>query len=531
MAPKVLVSDKLSETAVQIFRDRGIDVDFMPDVGKDKEKLAEIIGNYDGLAIRSATKVTEKILEKADRLKVIGRAGIGTDNIDKEAASKKGVIVMNTPFGNMITTAEHAIALMFAVARQIPEANASTHAGKWEKSKFMGVELTNKTLGVIGAGNIGGIVCDRAQGLKMKVIAYDPYLSQEKADKMGVEKVELDELLARADFITLHVPLTDQTRNILSRENLAKTKKGVRIINCARGGLVDEEALAELIKSGHVAGAGFDVFSEEPAKENPLFGLPNVVCTPHLGAATTEAQENVALQVAEQISNYLLTGAVENALNMPSVTAEEAKVMGPWIKLAGHLGSFIGQMTDEPIKAINILYDGVAAQMNLAALNCAVVAGIMKRSNPEVNMVSAPVVAKERGIKISATNQDKSGAFEGYIKVTVVTDKRERSIGGTVFSDGKPRFIQIKGINIDAEVGAHMLYTTNEDVPGIIGTLGKTMGEHGVNIANFTLGRAEAGGEAIALLYVDEPVPAEARAKLAETGLFTQIKPLEFDVV
>ncbi|GAB4545694.1 MAG: phosphoglycerate dehydrogenase [Ruegeria sp.] len=440
------------------------------------------------------------------------------------------MIVMNTPFGNMITTAEHAIAMMFAVARQIPEANASTHAGKWEKSKFMGVELTNKTLGVIGAGNIGGIVCDRAQGLKMKVIAYDPYLGQEKADKMGVEKVELDELLARADFITLHVPLTDQTRNILSRENLAKTKKGVRIINCARGGLVDEEALAELIKSGHVAGAAFDVFSEEPAKENPLFGLPNVVCTPHLGAATTEAQENVALQVAEQISNYLLTGAVENALNMPSVTAEEAKVMGPWIKLAGHLGSFIGQMTDEPIKAINILYDGVAAQMNLAALNCAVVAGIMKRSNPEVNMVSAPVVAKERGIKISTTNQDKSGAFEGYIKVTVVTDKRERSIGGTVFSDGKPRFIQIKGINIDAEVGAHMLYTTNEDVPGIIGTLGKTMGEHGVNIANFTLGRAQAGGEAIALLYVDEPVPAEARAKLAETGLFTQIKPLEFDV-
>ncbi|NOC92136.1 MULTISPECIES: phosphoglycerate dehydrogenase [unclassified Ruegeria] len=530
MAPKVLVSDKLSETAVQIFRDRGIDVDFMPDLGKDKDKLAEVIGQYDGLAIRSATKVTPTILEKADKLKVIGRAGIGTDNIDKEAASKKGVIVMNTPFGNMITTAEHAIAMMFAVARQIPEASTSTHAGKWEKSKFMGIELTNKTLGVIGAGNIGGIVCERALGLKMKVIAYDPYLGEEKAAKMGVEKVELDELLSRADFITLHVPLTDQTRNILSCENLAKTKKGVRIINCARGGLVDEEALAEALQSGHVAGAAFDVFSEEPAKDNPLFNLPNVVCTPHLGAATTEAQENVALQVAEQISNYLLTGAVENALNMPSVTAEEAKVMGPWIKLAGHLGSFIGQMTDEPVKAINILYDGVAAEMNLAALNCSVVAGIMKKFNPEVNMVSAPVVAKERGIKISTTNQDKSGAFEGYIKVTVVTDKRERSIGGTVFSDGKPRFIQIKGINIDAEVGAHMLYTTNEDVPGIIGALGQTMGENNVNIANFTLGRSEAGGEAIALLYVDEPVPAEARAKLAETGLFTQIKPLEFDV-
>ena len=530
MAPKVLISDKLSDAAVQIFKDRGIEVDFQPDLGKDKDKLAEIIGNYDGLAIRSATKVTEKILANAPNLKVIGRAGIGTDNVDKVAASKKGVIVMNTPFGNMITTAEHAIAMMFAVARQIPEASASTHAGKWEKSKFMGVELTGKTLGVIGAGNIGGIVCDRARGLKMKVVAYDPFLGDEKAKKMGVEKVELDELLKRADFITLHVPFTDQTANILSRENLEKTKKGVRIINCARGGLVDEEALADMLKSGHVAGAAFDVFKVEPATENPLFNLPNVVCTPHLGAATTEAQENVALQVAEQMADYLLTGAVSNALNMPSVTAEEAKVMGPWVKLAGHLGAFIGQMTDEPIKAINILYDGSVGKMNLDALNCGVVAGIMKRANPDVNMVSAPVVAREKGIQISTTNQDKSGVFDGYIKVTVVTEKRERSIAGTVFSDGKPRFIQIKGINIDAEIGEHMLYTTNEDVPGIIGTLGQTMGENNVNIANFTLGRSAAKGEAIALLYVDEVVPEPVIQKLRATGMFKQIKPLQFEV-
>ncbi|ETX28495.1 phosphoglycerate dehydrogenase [Roseivivax isoporae] len=530
MAPKVLISDKLSDAAVQIFRDRGIEVDFKPDLGKDKDKLAEVIGEYDGLAIRSATKVTPKILEAATNLKVIGRAGIGVDNIDREEASKRGIIVMNTPFGNMITTAEHAIAMMFAVARQIPQASASTHAGKWEKSRFMGVELTGKTLGVIGAGNIGGIVCDRARGLKMKVVAYDPYLSQDKAEKMGVEKVELEDLLARADFITLHVPLTDQTRNILSAENLAKTKKGVRIINCARGGLVDEAALAEMLKSGHVAGAAFDVFAVEPATENPLFGLPNVVCTPHLGAATTEAQENVALQVAEQMANYLLTGAVENALNMPSVTAEEAKVMGPWIKLSDHLGSFIGQMTDEPVKAINILYDGSVSEMNLAALNCSVVAGIMKRANPDVNMVSAPVIAKERGIRISTTNQAQSGAFEGYIKVTVVTDQRERSIAGTVFSDGKPRFIQIKGINIDAEIGRHMLYTTNEDVPGIIGTLGQTMGSNGVNIANFTLGRKVAKGEAIALLYVDAPVPDDVIGKLVATGMFQQVRPLTFDV-
>ena len=530
MAPKVLISDKLSPAAVQIFKDRGINVDFQPDVGKDKEKLAEIIGNYDGLAIRSATKVTEKIIAKAGNLKVIGRAGIGTDNIDKDAASKKGIIVMNTPFGNMITTAEHAIAMMFAVARQIPEASTSTHAGKWEKSKFMGVELTGKTLGVIGAGNIGGIVCERALGLKMKVIAYDPFLGAEKAEKMGVEKVELDDLLQRADFITLHVPYTDQTANILSADAIAKMKKGVRIINCARGGLVDEDALAAALQSGHVAGAAFDVFSNEPATDNALFNLPNVVCTPHLGAATTEAQENVALQVAEQMSDYLLTGAVTNALNMPSVTAEEAKVMGPWVKLAGHLGSFIGQMTDEPIKAINILYDGSVSAMNLSALNCSVVAGIMKKVNPDVNMVSAPVIAQERGVKISTTNQSKSGVFEGYIKVTVVTEERERSIAGTVFSDGKPRFIQIKGINIDAEVGEHMLYTTNEDVPGIIGLLGQIMGEGGVNIANFTLGRAEAHGQAIAILYVDEAVPPSVINKLEDSGKFQQVRPLVFDI-
>ncbi len=530
MAPKVLISDKLSPAAVQIFKDRGIDVDFQPDLGKDKDKLLEVIGQYDGLAIRSATKATEKIIAAADNLKVIGRAGIGVDNVDITAASKKGIIVMNTPFGNSITTAEHAISMMMAVARQIPEANASTHAGKWEKSRFMGVELTNKTLGVIGAGNIGSIVIDRAQGLRMKVVAYDPFLSEERAVEIGVEKLELDELLARSDFITMHVPLTDQTKNILSRENIAKLKKGVRIVNCARGGLVDEAALAEALKSGHVAGAAFDVFAVEPATESPLFNLPNVVVTPHLGAATTEAQENVALQVAEQMSDYLLTGAVQNALNMPSVTAEEAKVMGPWITLSGHLGNFIGQMTDEPIKAINILFDGEASEMNLKALTASTVAGIMKAGNPDVNMVSAPVMAKERGVKISTTKQDQSGAFEGYIKVTVVTEKRERSIAGTVFSDGKPRFIQIKGINIDAEIGAHMLYTTNKDVPGIIGTLGMTMGDNNVNIANFTLGRSAANGEAIALLYVDEQVPTPAIKALEDTGLFQQVKPLTFNV-
>src|SRR5665213_3365963 len=305
MAPRVLISDKLSAAAVQIFKDRGVEVDYKPDLGKDKEALLAAIPNYDGLAIRSATKVTPKILEAAAKLKVIGRAGIGVDNVDIPAATAKGIVVMNTPFGNAITTAEHAISLMMALARQIPEANASTHAGKWEKNRFMGVELYAKTLGVIGCGNIGSIVADRALGLKMKVIAYDPFLSPERAVEIGVEKVELDELLARADFITLHTPLTDKTRNILGKDALAKAKKGVRIVNCARGGLVDEAALRGALDSGHVGGAAFDVFTVEPAKENPLFGAPNFIATPHLGASTNEAQENVALQVAEQMADYL----------------------------------------------------------------------------------------------------------------------------------------------------------------------------------------------------------------------------------
>src|SRR5436190_14396287 len=329
--PKVLISDALSPAAVQIFKDRGIDVDFQPNLGKDKEKLAEIIGDYDGLAIRSATKATAKILERAKRLKVIGRAGIGVDNVEIPAATARGIIVMNTPFGNSITTAEHAITLMLSLAREIPQADASTQAGKWEKNRFMGVEITGKTLGVIGCGNIGTIVVDRALGLRMKVVAYDPFLSTDRAKDLGIEKVELDDLLKRADFITLHTPLTDKTRNILGAAALAKTRKGVRIINCARGGLVDEQALRAALDSGHVAGAAFDVFVEEPATSNVLFGHPNVVCTPHLGAATSEAQENVALQVAEQMSDYLLRGAISNAVNFPSITAEEAPRLKPFI--------------------------------------------------------------------------------------------------------------------------------------------------------------------------------------------------------
>ncbi|WP_373413635.1 phosphoglycerate dehydrogenase [Ensifer aridi] len=530
MAPRVLVSDELSETAVQIFRDRGVEVDFEPKLGKDKERLAEVIGKYDGLAIRSATKVTEKLIAAATNLKVVGRAGIGVDNVDIPAASRRGIIVMNTPFGNSITTAEHAIALMFAVARQLPAADGSTQAGKWEKSKFMGVEITGKVLGVIGAGNIGSIVCARAIGLKMHVIAYDPFLSKERAEEMGVVKVALDELLAQADFITLHVPLTDKTRNILSAEAIAKTKPGVRIINCARGGLVDEKALAEALKSGHVAGAGFDVFEVEPATESPLFGLPNVVCTPHLGASTTEAQENVALQIAEQMSDYLVKGAVSNAINMPSITAEEAPILKPFIRLADVLGAFVGQVTESAIKEIEILYDGATAAMNTKALTSAVLAGLIRPQVADVNMVSAPVMVKEKGIILSEVKRDKTGVFDGYIKLTVKTANQTRSVAGTVFSDGKPRFIQIKGINLDADVGNHMVYLTNTDVPGMIGFIGTTLGEANVNIANFQLGREKQGGDAIALLYVDGPVSEIVLDRLRANPAIRQAKPLVFNI-
>ncbi|MEM8750582.1 MAG: phosphoglycerate dehydrogenase [Pseudomonadota bacterium] len=528
--PRVLVSDALSPTAVEIFRENGCEVDFKPELGKDKEALQAVIGDYEGLAIRSATKATEKLIEAANNLKVIGRAGIGVDNVDIKAASRRGIIVMNTPFGNSITTAEHAISLMMAVARQIPAADASTQAGKWEKSRFMGVELTGKTLGLIGCGNIGSIVADRAIGMKMRVIAFDPFLSEERAQQLGVEKVELDQLFPRADFITLHTPLTDKTRNIVDAAALAKMKDGVRIVNCARGGLIVEADLAEALKSGKVAGAGIDVFEVEPATDSVLFGLPNVVCTPHLGAATTEAQENVALQVAEQMSAYLTRGAVSNALNMPSISAEEAPRLTPFVKLAETLGSFVGQVTESPVKKVEILFDGHVSQMNTKALSSAALAGLLRPQVADVNMVSAPVMASERGIKLVEMTREKSGVFEGYIQLNVITDNQSRSIAGTVFSDGKPRFIQIKGINMEAEAAEHMLYTTNRDVPGIIGKLGAMFGDEGINIANFYLGRNQAGGDAISLIGLDHPVPADFLDKLRDSPEIDSAKALEFTV-
>ena len=524
--PKVLISDKLSPAAVQIFKERGVETDIK--TGLKPDELKAIIGQYDGLAIRSSTKVTADILAAAKNLKVVGRAGIGVDNVDVPAATARGVIVMNTPFGNSITTAEHAIAMMFALARDIPQANASTRAGKWEKSKFMGVELTAKTLGVVGCGNIGSIVAERAIGLKMKVLAYDPYLSAERAKALGVEKVELDELLPRADFITLHTPLTDATKGIIDAKAIAKTKKGVRIINCARGGLIVEDDLKAAIEAGHVAGAALDVFKEEPATNNPLFALEQVICTPHLGASTTEAQENVALQVAEQMSDYLLTGAVTNALNMPSVSSEDAPKLRPYMALAHLLGSFAGQLTEHGLKAVTVAYEGQVAALNTKPLTAMLLEGLLKPFVESVNMVNAPVIAKDRDIAVTETRNPESSDYHTLITLTVTTELQTRSVAGSLFGGNRPRLVAVKGIAIEAELSPHMLYVTNKDKPGFIGRLGTTLGEAGINVATFHLGRNQPGGDAIALIQIDQPIPETVLEKVRAIPNVVQAKSLGF---
>ena len=524
--PRVLISDELSPRAAEIFRERGCEVDEKP--GLKKDELIAIIGEYDGLAIRSATKVTAEVIAAAPRLKVVGRAGIGVDNVDIPAATARGICVMNTPFGNSITTAEHAIAMMFALAREIPAADRSTQAGKWEKSRFMGVEVYAKTLGLIGCGNIGSIVADRALGLKMRVVAYDPFLSPERAVELGVEKVTLDELFERADFITLHTPLTDATRNVINAASIAKMKTDVRIINCARGGLINEDDLKAALDSGKVAGAALDVFAEEPAKANQLFGHERLIATPHLGASTTEAQENVALQVAEQMADYLVDGAVTNALNMPSVSAEEAPRLRPYMKLAEQLGAFAGQLTGEDLKAIRIEYEGHAASLNTRPLTAVALAGLLGPLMSSVNMVNAPVVAKERNIDVSEVKHDREGNYQTLMRVTVTTDRQTRDVAGTLFAGSRPRIVEIKGIKVEAELGTHMLYVTNQDKPGFIGRLGSLLGESGINIATFHLGRQAAGEDAIAMIEVDQPIPDEVLAKVRALPHVVLAKALRF---
>ena len=526
MTVRVLISDKMDPKAAAIFRERGIEVDEKP--GLSADELKSIIAEYDGLAIRSATKVTKAILDAATGLKVVGRAGIGVDNVDIPAATARGVVVMNTPFGNSITTAEHAIALMFALARQLPEADASTQAGKWEKNRFMGVEVIGKTLGLIGCGNIGSIVVVRAIGLKMKVVAFDPFLTPERALELGVEKVELEELLRRADFITLHTPLTDQTRNILSRDNLAKTKKGVRIVNCARGGLIDEAALKDALESGQVGGAALDVFETEPATASPLFGTPGFISTPHLGASTNEAQVNVAIQVAEQMSDFLLLGGVTNAINMPSLSAEEAPRLKPYMSLAERLGKLVGQILGEDVRSVSVEVEGAAAQLNQKPITGAVLAGLMGTYSQTVNMVNAPHLAKERGLDVKEVRHDREGDYHTLVSVEIGTSRGVMRVAGTLFGNKAPRLVELFGVEVEAELAGTMIYIVNTDTPGFIGRLGTALGQAGINIATFNLGRREALGEAVALVAVDGDVPPEVVATLAKLEGVRDVVPLGF---
>ncbi|MEZ5691010.1 MAG: phosphoglycerate dehydrogenase [Rickettsiales bacterium] len=523
--PKVLIADKLSPQAIDVFKQRGVEADVK--TGLTPEEIIKIIGDYDGLAVRSATKATAELIKAGKNLKVIGRAGIGVDNVDIPAATANGIVVMNTPFGNSVTTAEHTISLMMSVARMIPQANASTHAGKWEKSAFMGVELSGKTLGLIGAGNIGSIVADRAQGLKMSVIAYDPFLSNERATALNIRKVELDELLGEADFITLHTPLTDSTKNILNKDTLAKCKKGVRIINCARGGLVNEADLKEAIENGHVAGAALDVFEKEPAKENTLFGMKEVICTPHLGASTTEAQENVAVQVAEQMSDYLVKGAVTNALNIPSMSAEDALKLKPYLKLVDQLGSFAGQLAESGLKEVKIEYEGKAGKLNTKPLSAVALKGLLSPLVEGVNMVNAPVIAQERGISVSSTSHDKTGDYQTLVRITIICEENTITIAGTLFAD-KPRIVEVAGIKLEAGLGTKNLYVNNDDKPGFIGDLGTVLGSAGINIAYFHLGRNEELKEAIALVEIDQSISEELLAKINNLSSVRKAKSITF---
>ena len=523
---RVLIADELSPQATEIFDARGIQADVRP--GLSPAELSAAIPAYDGLAVRSAAKVDAAVIAAGIRLKVIGRAGIGIDNIDLAAATQRGIVVMNTPHGNSVTTAEHAIALMFALARQVPAADRSTRAGKWEKSRFLGVELTGKSLGIIGCGNIGSIVADRAQGLKMKVLAFDPYLSDDRARNLGVEKLGLDELLARADFITLHAPLNEGTRQVINAAALAKMKRGVRIINCARGELVNEVALKAAIESGIVAGAALDVFAKEPARDNPLFALDQVVATPHLGASTAEAQEKVAIQVAEQMADFLLSGTVTNALNMPSVTAEEAPRLRPHMELARLLGSFAGQLTQSSLQAVRVEYEGQVAELNTRPLTALALSALLAPLLDSVNMVSAPQLARERNIDVSEVKHSRPSDYQTLIRLTVTTDRQTRDVAGTLFSGNRPRLVEIKGIPIEAELGRHMLYITNRDRPGFIGRLGTLLGAAAINIATFHLGRASAGADAIALIEVDQPVTDEILERIRGISDVMQATALNF---
>lgn len=517
---KVLISDNLAPVGERILKEAGLGVDI--NTGLAADELLKIIPEYDGLVIRSATKVTAEIIEAATNLRVVGRAGIGLDNVDIAAASKKGIVVMNAPDGNATTAAEHAIAMVMSLSRNVPQATASMKAGKWEKKKFMGREVTGKTLGIVGIGRIGSIVADRAMGLHMKVIAYDPHMPKELVDKLGVDLVSLEEVAQRSDYISVHVPLTKETKHLLSEDFFKNMKKGAMFIDCARGGVVDEEALFAALQNGDIAGAALDVFEEEPTslEKTPLLALDNFICTPHLGASTSEAQENVAQVIAEQMADYLLTGVVRNAVNVPSVSADVLSQVKPYITLAEMLGSFHMQIAKGSVEEVNLEYCGDLDKLDKSPITVAFLKGLFTPIlRDAVNFVNAPLIAKERGIRVVESKTERSDDFTSLLQIRVKTSAGENVLAGTVFGKKEPRLVRFNTFRLEALPSGPMLFVSNKDMPGVIGTLGITLGDNGINIARMTVGREEEHGRNIILLSTDNVISKE---------LLQQVKALPF---
>lgn len=524
---KVLISDPIAQDGIEILKNAGLEV--IERTGLSKEELLEAIKEVDAIIIRSATKMTAEVIEAAKNLKLIARAGTGLDNVDIEAANRRGIVVMNCPGGNTVSAAEHTISMMLALARNVPQATASMKAGKWEKKKFMGREITGKTLGIIGLGRIGSVVADRAKGLKMRVIAYDPYVNPDQAARMGIEVMPLDELLPQADFITVHVPLTKETRGFINKEVFDKMKDGVMFIHCARGGIVKEVDLYEALKSGKVAGAALDVFEQEPPPEGyPLLQLDNVICTPHLGASTIEAQKNVALAIASQVVDYLLHGVVRNAVNMPSVSAELMSVLKPFLILGEKLGALQAQLVEGPIQEVHIEYQGDVAELDTKPVTVGLLKGLLAPALQEdVNYVNAPIRAKERGIKVTESSTSETEDFINLIRVLVKYAGGEKTVAGTIFGKTEPRIVQIDDFRLDAVPEGHMLYIMNEDRPGVIGSIGVAIGEEGVNISRMYVGQEPAKKCNIILLCLDSEATEGLIKKVASLPHVLSVKALE----
>lgn len=527
MGYRVLVSDSLAEEGLEVFRRaEGIEVDV--ETSLSPEELKAVIVDYDAIAIRSSTKLTAEIIEAAERLKVIGRAGIGVDNVDLDAATRKGIVVMNTPEGNTITTAEHTISMLLSMARRIPQANASVKSGKWEKKRFIGTEVFNKTLGIVGMGRIGKIVADRAQGLHMNVIAYDPFLSPEVVTKLGVEMVSLDELLARSDFITVHTPKTKETVNLIDAKAFQKMKQGVYIVNCARGGIVNEKALHDALLSGKVAGAALDVFEKEPPGDNPLLSLEQVICTPHLGASTEEAQVNVAVAVAEQIVDFLLKGTVRNAVNVPSVSAEILRHLRPYLDLAEKLGSFSAQIVQGGVREVHLQYTGEVAQYGVEPITAAVLKGFLTPMlSGNINFVNASVLAKARGIKVTESVTERHEDYSNLVTIKAITDKEELAVSGALLGRRNPRLLRINNFLVEAVPEGNILFIYNEDRPGVIGNIGTTLGRNNINIGMMQFGRDRLGGMAVSLLHLDDPIGRDVLEELQRLDHIVRVIQVE----